>query len=157
MVSIRKFDFEINALYAAGILSNLGINTVLEEKMEQDERKFLLKVNEDVADKATSELDKIDFDETCNPESDGAIEGYNEWSDRMYDPGYYTGGRIPRFLLDKTNWKFFAPLYLASGLIMLYFMLRNAEDGLDLETLLWCGLFVFAGYSMLRQLKKRKK
>ncbi|MFZ4740253.1 MAG: hypothetical protein ACOYLE_03735 [Bacteroidales bacterium] len=139
-------------------LSKLGILARINELTISQNISFEIFVTKRDALKAKEFIDKMEIDDSpVDPASDGYIMEYQEWTDKMYDPGNYTGGKTPHFLLDKSNWKFLAPYFLFGGLLLVYLMIKNGFESFDFETFLFSGLYIIAGISMIWQIKKKKK
>ena len=151
MKTIATYKYEANALYAASQLTRSG---VVSEVM-RTEGGFELRTEAGL--NSTIEfLKALDLDESvvCSEEVDYA-EGYVEWTENMYDPGHYTGGKTPHYLLDRSNWKFMILIFSMGILLFIVGLLKGNE--LDLGSLLWMGVYAVAVYGMLQQLRKRKK
>ncbi|HEU5424815.1 MAG TPA: hypothetical protein VFU72_14815 [Nitrolancea sp.] len=52
---------------------------------------------------------------TSRPAEEDAVAEWGEWLDHQYDPGYYTGGRIPPFLRNRGGSPLFGYLLLIFG------------------------------------------
>ena len=158
MEKVATFKYDSNALYVVESLRKSGISAKINELTISNDILFEIFVAKRDALKAKEFIDKMEIDDSLvDPASEGYIREYQEWADKMYDPGNYTGGKTPHFLLDKSNWKYFAPYFLFGGLLLVYLMIRNGFESFDFETFLFAGLYIIAGISMMWQIKKRKK
>ncbi len=103
---------------------------------------------------------------------DNPIQSFTEWQDHQYDPGYWTGGRIPPYLLGKRPNKMGYILIVEAVVILLMTVcmtlssiqnsnLRSETDAAVIGTLvLMYGLFVLtlaAGISFLRKPEPQKR
>ncbi|HET7034619.1 MAG TPA: hypothetical protein VFI42_02965 [Thermomicrobiaceae bacterium] len=60
---------------------------------------------------------------------DDAIAEWGEWLDHQYDPGYYTGGRIPPFLRNRGGSSLYGYLLLFFGGLGLLFGIAGLTGG----------------------------
>ena len=158
MEKIVSFKYSSNAIYVINELHKKGITAEINEQVNSKKKLFEIMVSNDNALKAKAYIDKMEIDDSyVDSSSEGYIEGMSEWSEHMYDPGHYTGGKTPHYLFDKSNWKLFAPLYLVSGAILFYLIFSTEFELNDLETILYSALSVVVGISMYWQLSKRKR
>jgi hypothetical protein len=149
------YNYQVNAVYVINALTELGITATLNEVQKEETTVFEVQVDEHNLAKAITAIETMQVDDSvADADSEGYLKDHEEWSDRMYDPGYYTGGRIPHFYLDKQNWKFFAPYFLFGGLVSGYAIFKE-QSIISIEFLMWTVLYVFVGASMYRQLKKK--
>lgn len=157
MTTVSEYIFESNALYVLERLRSSGINSILTQTKSDIKTIYEIKVDASDVDKAKDLIEKSGVDESdADPESEGYLEGNSEWMNKMYDPGYYTGGKVKHWFYNKDNWKYLAPLYIFGG-ITLILLLVAFGGSYDYVTILSLGLFVFVGVSMIWQLSKRKK
>lgn len=156
MHPLAQFQFESNALFVAQQLRLAGIGSNITPSTSGEELNFILEVDAEHLENAKIILANLEVDETDLDEaSEGYLEGHLEWNKKMYDPGHYTGGKIPHYLFNKDIWKYIAPLYLVGGIAVLAFIFFSGAS-IDAETLLWIGLYLFVGLSMFWQLYGRK-
>ena len=157
MTPVAVFKFEANALFAAEQLQREGIYADFSHYPEADPPGFYLEVDAEYQDPAKRILAKLEVDESAlDQDSEGYLDGHMEWSQKMYDPGHYTGGKIPHYLFNKDIWKYIAPLYLVGGIASLAFIFLTGAN-LEAETFLWIGLYLFVGLSMFWQLSQKRK
>jgi hypothetical protein len=151
MKTVATYTYEANARYAESELKNSGI----ECETRESDAGFELRTEGDVG--STIEILKsMELDESeIDSESVEYIEGYVEWTEKMYDPGHYTGGKMPHYLLDKSNWKFMIPVFALGPILLIFGLVRGAEP--DLESLLMMGLYAFVVFSMIKQLRSKTK
>ena len=81
---------------------------------------------------------------------ENGIDRFIEWQEHQYDPGYWTGGRIPPFLLGKRPNKM-GYTYLVLGFLLLISSVVSREV---IMFLLAAGL-IAVGLVLLRPDKKR--
>ena len=156
--ALRTFNFEVNAIFAKELLSKYGIESSIKEISDMHKKRYELITNDESKDKALIELNKMDLDDgPIHEDSEGYLEGTNEWFDHMYNPTYYLGGKTPRYYFDKKNWKFFAPFFLALGLFWLIVILNAGLRSSNFEALIFMALFIFVGSSLIWQLNRKKK
>ena len=155
MSPVAIFKFESNALYAAEQLRQKGIFADLSHYEDADPPGYYLEVDAEYLDPAKRFLANLEVDESAlDQEAEGYLDGHIEWNNKMYDPGHYTGGKIPHYLFNKDIWKYIAPLYLIGGLASLAFIYFSGAN-LEAETFLWIGLYFFVGLSMFWQMRKK--
>src|SRR5476651_1353411 len=91
---ITSFKFQANLLFAESVLQQKKIPFESEGDIL-----FKLFVKEEDYSKALEVINNLNLDESeVDPESDGYIAGYEEWADKRYVNGYFTGGVIPRWM-----------------------------------------------------------
>jgi hypothetical protein len=85
-------------------------------------------------------VDSLELDDSeISPDSEGYLDAHEEWNNKMYDPGYYTGAKMPHFITKPnslTRNVFFAVFTIFMPLIFF-----NARKSLDTTSL----LFIFIG------------
>ncbi len=156
METVATYNFESNALYVLERLHSHGINSILTPTESNNRTLYKLKVDTTDFEKAKDLIEKLGVDESdVDPESEGYLESHSEWMNKIYVPGYYTGGKVKHWFYNKDIWKYLAPLYIFGG-ITLILMLVVFGGSTDYVTVLWIGLYFFVGVSMIWQLSKRK-
>jgi|GEM_PF-5220693 len=156
MHPLAQFQFESNALFVAQQLRQQGISTTITPSENSEKSKYMLEVDAEHLEKAKVILANLTVDESdLDAASEGYLEGHLEWNKKMYDPGHYTGGKIPHYMFNKDIWKYIAPLYLVGGIAALAFIFFSGTH-LDVEAFLWIGLYLFVGVSMVWQLFRGK-
>lgn len=112
---VTRFKYEANLLYVQGILSQNHIAF-----RNNQESPFLVSVKPEDHAKASGLIKDLNLDESeVNENSDGYIAGYEEWADKRFVNGYFTGGNIPRWMFDKKYARWFGPVNMITGLFML--------------------------------------
>lgn len=156
MKVLKTYRNGSNALYVREQLQGHGIVSFIEE-IDHKDLKFKLMVKDEDIGKAAEIVANLDIEDNDESSvSDDYLNGYMEWSVKMYDPGHYTGGKTPHYLLDKSNWKIFGPLFVLFGVTMVYLFIRKGIAADDWEALIFALLYLIAGYSMIKQLRKRR-
>jgi hypothetical protein len=151
MEIVAIYKYEANANFAKAELGKTG----LESEVHKSDEGFELRTSNPSA--ATREfLESLELDDSFIYSEDfDYLEAHIEWSNKMYDPGHYTGGKIPHFMLDKSKWKYLILIFALDPLILLFGLLVDAEpNGVTLLYILGYGVLVF---SMIWQLKQRTK
>ncbi len=142
-------------MFVSQKLRENGLNSVMKDE-PNEELPFQVLVKENDLEKAIILIEKLEIVESdLDPESEGYLNGHYEWNDTMYNPGYYTGGKIEHWIYNKDNWKYFAPIYLASGIGLIGMLIFGFID-IDFVSILWILIYLFVGASMIWQLKNRK-
>ncbi|MEM9650008.1 MAG: hypothetical protein AAF969_16135 [Bacteroidota bacterium] len=153
MVIASSYKFGSNALFVSQKLRENGLNSVMKDE-PHEELPFQVLVTENDLQKAITLIEKLKIVESdLDLESEGYLTGHNEWNDKMYDPGHYTGGKIEHWIYNKDIWKYIAPIYLISGIGILGMLLFGFMD-INFDSILWIAIYLFVGASMLWQLKK---
>ena len=137
-----RFKYEANLLYTQGILSQNGISFQTDET---DPLSLLVKPEDH--QKAAALVQGLNLDESeVNEENDGYIAGYEEWADKRFVNGYFTGGKIPLWMFDKRYARWFGPVNIISGLFLLY-MISSADFSLSgaLVQLFLCLVYIVCG------------
>lgn len=156
MVIASSYKFGSNALFVSQKLRESGLNTIMKDE-PNEEYPFLILVKENDLETAIQLIEKLEIVESnLDPESEGYLSGHNEWNDKMYEPGYYTGGKAEHWIYNKDIWKYIAPIYLISGIGILVMIVFGFID-VNLDSILWITIYIFIGASMLWQLKNRKR
>ncbi len=151
-----SYKFGSNALFVSQKLRENGLNSIIKDEPNAD-YPFQVLVTENDLETAKPLIEKLKIIETdLDPESEGYLSGYNEWNDKMYDPGHYTGGKIEHWFYNKDIWKYIAPIYLLGGTGVIG-MVIFGNMSISFETGMWVTLYLFVGGSMLWQLKNRKR
>jgi hypothetical protein len=148
---LMSFKYEANLLYTESFLAEHHIPFE-----SQHEAPFQLLVKPEDYNKASTLVKSLDLDESLvDEESDGYIDGYQEWADKRYVTGYFTGGVIPRWMFEKKYAVWFGPVNIITGLFMLY-TLSDIEFSLGLLVpLLLYSAYLFCGVLMtIRGFKK---
>ena len=155
MVIASSFKFGSNALFVSQKLRANGLNSIVKDE-PNEVYSFQVLVKERDLEAAISLIEKLEIVESdLDPESEGYLAGHNEWNDKTYDPGHYTGGKIEHWIYNKDIWKYIAPIYLISGIGILGMAIFSFID-FDFGSLLWITIYLFVGASMVWQLKIRK-
>ena len=119
MTTLINYKYHVNAIYVSNELKNLGIDSTINEMTVDNRTVFEIKVNRKHFNEAKSVIENLDVDDkTIHSDSEGYLDGYNEWIQNLYNPGYFTGAKIPVHLLDKANWKSLSGLYILIGLLV---------------------------------------
>lgn len=156
MVIVSSYKFGSNALFVSQKLRENGLNSIMKDE-PNEELPFQVLVRENDLDTAITLIEKLEIVEyDLDPESEGYLDGHNEWSDKMYDPGHYTGGKIEHWIYNKDIWKYIAPIYLISGIGILGMVIFGFMD-IDFDSILGITIYLFVGASMIWQLKNRKR
>lgn len=121
MKKIINYQFKANAYFAQLELEKKQI----EVDIKQDNEGYSLWGDEKIYEQAKQEVEQLALDESeVDPDSKGYVEGHLEWTQKMYDPGHYTGGKIPHFYLDKSNFLTMSIYFMGWGLII-FLMEKN--------------------------------
>ena len=156
MVSLTSYRYAANAHYVVQALKAEGIEATFVSQ-DGDESLFDVQVAEADLSKAQTILESLEIDDSSVPDDgDDYVTGMSEWSDNMYDPGHYTGGKTPHFLLARSNWKFFAPVYLIAGAGLIYVLLDNQDEEFDAMSWVWALVLLLVGGMMAWRLVSRK-
>ncbi|AXP82996.1 hypothetical protein CJ739_3938 [Mariniflexile rhizosphaerae] len=156
MVIASSYKFGSDALFVSQKLRENGLNSIIKDEPNET-LPFQVLVHEGDLDTAIPIIEKLEIVESdLDPESEGYLVGHNEWNDKMYDPGHYTGGNIEHWIYNKDIWKYIAPIHLISGIGILGLVLLGFID-IDFDSILGITLYLFVGSSMLWQLKNRKR
>jgi len=137
-----RFNYEANLLYTQGILSQ---NHIVSQSTTDGP--FVLLVKPEDHQKAITLINTLDIDESdVSEDNDGYIAGYEEWADKRFVNGYFTGGRIPCWMFDKHYAKWFGPVNVITGLFLLYTLTTDAFNISDiLIQLLFCIIYIICG------------
>jgi len=158
MEKLITLQYSSNAYFLVESLDKIGIQAKVVEQSKLQNTIYDIFVSSTDILRAKELIKELDIDDSpVDSDSVGYLEGYQEWSEKMYDPGYYTGGKTPHYLKDKSNWKFIIPYLLLGGFLLMYQLIVNGIESFDFGTFLFAGLYIFAGISMTRQLKKKRK
>lgn len=100
--------------------------------------------------------------ETSTQAGDESIREWAEWLDHQYDPGYYTGGRMPPFYRRSRRPSYFGYALVATGsLFLIVILLGGPPEGAAsrLQFGVGAGIFVLqilAGLRLARGAPERK-
>lgn len=151
MKKIINYQFKANAYFAQLELGKKQI----EVDIKQDNEGYSLWGDEKIYEQAKQEVEQLALDESeVDPDSKGYVEGHLEWTKKMYDPGHYTGGKIPHFYLDKSNFLTMSISLMGWGCIIIYF-----SDGLayNLHGAISPVAYILIGISLRVQYRKKYK
>lgn len=85
------------------------------------------------------------------------IESWQEWQDHQYVGGYYTGGRMPHFILDKDASSYSLILIVNGGITLLIgLFFCKSTSGLFIFKLLFMALGALQFYAGIKRGFKRK-
>lgn len=120
---LQRFHYPVNLTFAFDALTNAGLVAVKNEELNE------LWVDWQDYEKAQFHLRNLNLDdEPISPDSEGYIEGYEEWINKQYVPGYFTGTRMPVWFKDKSYWKYFGPGLFLLGLFILGVIVQQAVE-----------------------------
>jgi hypothetical protein len=157
MITISTYRYLVNAHFVKGQLLKHNISSELREMSTNEQTVFEILVGKNDLNMAKGIISNLKIDDTeVSSQNEDYLKEYKEWSDNMYNPGHYTGGKIPHFLMDKTNWKFIGPFFFIIGLGLAFIMVRHSSGPINIETAIWIGMYVLAGASMIWQLNRQK-
>ena len=144
---LHRFRFPVNLSYAFESLVDAGI--FCKKSEEQNE----LWVPWEDYERASGLLNEMNLDdEPLSPDSEGYIDGYEEWINKQYLPGYFTGTTRPIWFKDKVYWKYFGPGFLLLGLFIFGLIVQMAlEDNFSLSSVVMgvvATAYVAIGYNM---------
>lgn len=150
MIIVKIFKFESNLEYISSYLKEKHIphfadfknKSLLSEEKTKDE---ILKIIADL------QIDENDVE----PEK-ALIEGYQEWNENMYNPGYYSGGKSPSFNFDKNNYLTYAMMTFVCGLACLVQEINSKNFNKFFFWLSVLTIFLIS-FSLLYQYLKYKK
>lgn len=158
MISIATYKFEVNAIFGKETLEKNGITARIDRVSNKNQDFYNLSVDKNDFENSQNIIADLNLDESpIDPESENYIKDHKEWSTNMYDPGHYTGGRIPHFLLDKSNFIYFAIYFIGFGLLILYVVFRQRNYRFELSNLVFPGIYLLIGISLAIQYRKKKK
>lgn len=161
---VRKYHYELNFHMATEALVKHDIDF----SQETEDGLFCIYVNSAQVALAEKIIRALGLDDTFAESEvvEGAgqdmptIDGYTEWGSRQYDPGHYTGGKMPQWYEDPKNLRIIGPLVLFSGIggILLMTMAIYEGDGdWSSEKILFSGLYLFAGVMITRRAYKKPR
>ncbi|TXF79395.1 hypothetical protein [Chryseobacterium sp.] len=138
LTEIASFKFSSNLQFVSSILKDKGI------RHETDYEKNCL-----LADISNKEIIKeiintLNIDENDISIEDDTLQGYREWNQNMYNPGYYTGGKVPFFTIDTNNYLMYGFVTLVSGLACLIEVLNSKNFS---KTFFWMSVILICGIS----------
>lgn len=113
MIEIKKFKFVSNLEYVHSILDEQNIPHSI------DTENLSLYSDDFHKTKIIQIINDLNLDENDVEIDDSVLEGYQEWNKNMYNPGYYTGGKIPFFYQDKKFYLVYGFTALIGGLVYL--------------------------------------
>lgn len=150
MILIKTFKFESNLEYISSYLKEMHIPHFADFK-----NKSLLS-EEKTKDQILKIIADLQIDENDVEPEEALIEGYKEWNENMYNPGYYTGGKSPSFNSDKNNYLTYAILTFISGLACL---VEETNSKNFSKTAFWVFALIISliSFSLLYQYLKYKK
>ena len=153
MKKLIEYKHSANTLYVRETLKENGISCQIRE----DNNLHSIYISELNFEKAALIVKKLDLDETdINSDSEGYLEGYNEMIDNQYLEGYYSGGKIPRIMINKQSRKYFV-LYFSLGASFLIPCLLFTESAIQLKLLFYGSIYFAIGIILFYIVKKRKK
>ncbi len=148
MILAKNFKFTANLKYVNEYLTSKEIthqcdfeNNFLFCKEEEKEKVLIL-------------IDELNLDEREVKANDQLIKDYEEWDKNMYNPYYFTGGKIPFFLLEKKNFLFFGIVALIKPVGIIFYYLSEPEYGFDF---IGFSLPLFFGFWLIYQWYENKK
>jgi len=144
---LKSFKFQANLMYVASILRDEEI-----DYKSEDDKLFVR--SEDHA-KALAIIDKLDLDESpVSDENDGYIASYEEWTDKQYVSGYFTGGKIPYWMNSKVYAKYVGPYLLLIGIFLIWHWDFSMSIG-DIVPLLFLSVYFICGILLTYQAYKK--
>ncbi|AZA98757.1 hypothetical protein EG359_03655 [Chryseobacterium joostei] len=150
MITIKTFKFESNLAFVSSYLKEQHIPHFADLKtkslLSDEKTKYeILKIIEDL------KIDEADVE----PDRE-ILEGYKEWNENMYNPGYYTGGKSPSFSHDKSNYLTLGFVTLLSGLACCVELIYGDNFS---KTFFWImvGIISLISFSFFYQYFKYKK
>jgi len=159
---VTSFKFQANLLFA---------ESVLQEKKIPFKSKggalFKLFVKEEDYSRALEVIYNLNLDESeVDPESDGYIAGYEEWADKRYVNGYFTGGVIPRWMYSKVYAQYYGIFIIASSIFYFFVILNDGDAatysnidfswGVSIPILTYIGYFICGILLIIRGFKSQK-
>lgn len=150
LIEIKRFKFSANLEFASEILQQKKIK----HYTDFDSNSLLCTENDQ--DEALKIIGSLQLDENEVEIDEQAIEGYKEWNENMYNPGHFTGGKMPFFQIDNNNYLTLGFVTLISGLIAL---IQLVNDNSFSKTAFWIsfGVIVLISGSLFYQYYKYKK
>lgn len=150
MIAIKTFKFDANLEFISSHLKEVKVphfadfksKTLLAEEKNKEE---ILKIIED-----------LKIDENDVPNENELIEGYKEWNENMYNPGYYTGGKSPSFNSDKNNYFAYGCISLVSGLACLVEYINSKNFSRYIFWIIFM-IILLISFSMFYQHVRHKK
>lgn len=123
------FKYQANLLYVETVLSKNGISFQSNEGAP-----FVLSVHPKDKNQASALITDLNLDESeVDENNEGYIAGYEEWADKRFVNGYFTGGKIPYWMFDKRYARWYGPVNVISGLFLLYMI---SSDDFNLQAVL---------------------
>ena len=139
IIEIKKFKFSSNLEYVSEILNDKNIEHFA------DYENNILFVNPLLKDKTLSIIDSLNLDESEVKIDEETLEGYKEWNQNMYNPGYFTGGKTPFFQKGKEGYLSLGLICIVSGLAVL---VELVNDNHFSKTFFWISallIFLISG------------
>lgn len=145
---VKRYQYQVNALFAADELKKNNIIS----KIVQNNGYFELNVLNNDYIKSLHLIEGLDLDDSkVSENSDGYIDGLREWSEHRLNPPYWiVRSKVPHWLTDKRNFKYFGPFFLLAGLAMAYLKLKGILyfDFSELVQVIIILLIIIAGFRM---------
>ena len=92
------------------------------------------------------------------PKQKDYIDEYDEWQRHQFEPGYFTGGRVPVWIKYPGNRKRLGAIFLIMGLIYGGWAVYNVMVLNEVMSVVFVGLaaivFMLAGVKLVRKVKK---
>ena len=154
MKRIHTYKYEANAQYIFSELKQLGIKSIIKNTKSSEPIEFELFVSEYDFAKAETLINNIDLDESeIESEESDYLKDHSEWSKKSYVPGHYTGGKIPHYIKDKSNWKFYILFLLITPFFFIIGLFRDTD--LNYEAALYSLLYIIIAFGMFLQLNRK--
>lgn len=113
MQIIKTFKFAANLEYVKTFLEQKKLNHFV------DFEKLTLSCENEDKEKILKFIDDLKLDENEVEIDEDLLKGYEEWDKNMYNPYHYTGGKIPSFYQDKSNFLAYGFVFIVMGLVYL--------------------------------------
>lgn len=136
-----RFKYEANLLYTETLLKEHHIT--FESKHDTPFRLF---VKPEEYEKASTLINNLELDEReVSEESEAYIAGYEEWAEKRFVNGYFTGGTIPRWMFEKKYALWFGPVNIITGLFILYTLSTTSFDVGKAVPFFFCLVYIICG------------
>ena len=90
-------------------------------------------------------VDNLILDESEVKSDNNVFEGNEEWNKNMHNPGYFTGGKVPSFTKDKSNYLSYGLINLVVGLVCLIQILNSKPFSKNLFWIIFIIIIAISG------------
>ena len=153
MIIIKEFKFSANLEFVENFLKEKNLTYFA------DYDQLTLSCENKDKDNILKWIKNLNLDENDVEINEELIKDYEEWDKNMYNPYYFTGGKVPFFYYYKKNFPFIIFTILIIPFIYLIYMIIDGgwEVDFSLENIFFIIFYLFVAISIIIQYFKYYK